>query len=86
MLTRIGFADRFSISKMDGLQVLKMDGLQEPENLFIQMQDATDVLAYRNRHNCLGLVVLASCHAKCRLTMFSCKSSGSSNDTTYNSV
>lgn len=31
-------------------------------------------MAYRNRHCCWGLVVLA---ARCRFTMFSCKNSGS---------
>jgi hypothetical protein len=33
------------------------------------------MMAYRNRHDCWG------CDAKCRFTMFSCKNSGSTNDT-----
>ena len=37
-------------------------------------------MAYRNRHGCWGLVVLAGCDARCRFTMFSCKNSGSTND------
>jgi hypothetical protein len=42
--------------------------------------EVKDVMAYRNRHDCWGLVVLAGCDAKCRFTMFSCKNSGSTND------
>lgn len=39
-----------------------------------------DVMAYRNRHDCWGLVVMAGCDADCRFTIFSCKASGSTND------
>lgn len=39
-----------------------------------------DVMAYRNRHGCWGLVVLAGCDARCKFTMFSCMNSGSTND------
>jgi hypothetical protein len=42
--------------------------------------EAEDIMAYRNRHGCWGLVVLAGCDARCRFTMFSCKNSGSTND------
>ena len=37
-------------------------------------------LAYRNRKDCFGLVVIAGCDSACRFHMFSCKSSGSTND------
>jgi len=43
--------------------------------------EVTDVMAYRNRHDCWGLVVLAGCDARCNFTMFSCVNSGSTNDT-----
>jgi hypothetical protein len=43
--------------------------------------EVTDVMAYRNRHDCWGVVVLAGCDARCRFTMFSCMNSGSTNDT-----
>jgi hypothetical protein len=43
--------------------------------------EVDDVMAYRNRHGCWGLVVLAGCDAHCKFTMFSCKNSGSTNDT-----
>ena len=36
--------------------------------------------AYRNRHGCFGIVVLAGCDAMCRFHMFSCVSAGSTND------
>lgn len=39
-----------------------------------------DVTAYRNRHGCWGLVVLAGCDADCRYNIFSCVNSGSTND------
>mgnify|MGYP003387012646 CR=1 FL=1 len=42
--------------------------------------EVTDVMSYRNRHGCWGLVVLAGCDAQCRFTMWSCKNSGSTND------
>eukprot|EP01036_Dinobryon_divergens_P029172 gene29172-38236_t len=42
--------------------------------------EVEDIMAYRNRHGCWGLVVLAGCDARCRFTMFSCKNSGSTND------
>jgi hypothetical protein len=38
------------------------------------------ITTYRNRKNCWGLVVLAGCDAKCKFTMVSVKSSGSTND------
>ena len=44
--------------------------------------EVSDITAYRNRHGCWGLVVLAGCDAKCRFTMFSCVNSGSTNDCT----
>jgi hypothetical protein len=44
-------------------------------------KEVDDVMAYRNRHGCWGLVVLAGCDARCRFTMFSCKNCGSTNDT-----
>ena len=37
-------------------------------------------MAFRNRKNCFGIVVLAGCDSECRFRMFSCKSSGSTND------
>jgi hypothetical protein len=43
--------------------------------------EVTDVMAYRNRHDCWGIVILAGCDAHCRFSMFSCKNSGSTNDT-----
>ena len=36
--------------------------------------------AYRNRHECFGMVVLAGCDARMRFHMFSCLSAGSTND------
>ena len=39
-----------------------------------------DVMAYRNRHGCWGLVVLAGCDVNCKFNIFSCKNSGSTND------
>jgi hypothetical protein len=42
--------------------------------------EVDDVMAYRNRHDCWGLVVLAGCDARCYFTMFSCINSGSTND------
>lgn len=44
--------------------------------------EVDDVMAYRNRHDCWGLVVLAGCDARCRFSMFSCINSGSTNDVT----
>ena len=44
------------------------------------LSEVDDIMAYRNRHGCWGLVVLAGCDARCRFTMFSCKNSGSTND------
>jgi hypothetical protein len=43
--------------------------------------EVTDIMSYRNRHDCWGLVVLAGCDANLRYTMFSCVNSGSTNDT-----
>ena len=42
--------------------------------------EVRDVMAYRNRHGCWGLVVLAGCDADCRFNIFSCMNSGSTND------
>jgi hypothetical protein len=42
--------------------------------------EVDDITAYRNRHDCWGLVVLAGCDANCMFNMFSCKSAGSTND------
>jgi hypothetical protein len=42
--------------------------------------EVTDVMSYRNRHDCWAILVLAGSDAKCRFTMFSCMSSGSTND------
>lgn len=42
--------------------------------------EVTDIMSYRNRHDCWGFVVLARCDARCRFTMFSCMNSGSTND------
>jgi len=42
--------------------------------------EVDEIVAYRNRHDCWGLVVLAGCDARCRFTMFSCKNCGSTND------
>jgi hypothetical protein len=42
--------------------------------------EVNDIMSYRNRHECWGLVVLAGCDANCIFTMFSCKSAGSTND------
>lgn len=42
--------------------------------------EVDDIMAYRNRHDCWGLVVLAGCDAHCRFTMWSCQNSGSTND------
>lgn len=38
-------------------------------------------MSYRNRHECLGIVVLAGCFADLKFGMFSCVSCGSTNDT-----
>ena len=35
---------------------------------------------YRNRHECFGIVILAGCDAKTKFLMWSCKSTGSTND------
>jgi hypothetical protein len=43
-------------------------------------KEVQDIMAYRNRHDCWGLVVLAGCDARCRFTMFSCMNTGSTND------
>jgi hypothetical protein len=40
------------------------------------------VASYRNRKQCFGLVVLAGCDSKCKFTMLSVKSSGSTHDCT----
>lgn len=45
-------------------------------------EEVADAISYRNRKNCWGVVVLAGCDAELRYTMFSVKSSGSTNDTT----
>jgi hypothetical protein len=37
-------------------------------------------MAYRNRHGCFGIVVLAGCYADLKFGMFSCVSCGSTND------
>jgi len=42
--------------------------------------EVDNTMAYRNRHGCWGLVVMAGCDARCRFTMFSLVSSGSTND------
>jgi hypothetical protein len=42
--------------------------------------EVDDIMAYRNRHGCWGVVVLAGCDARCRFTMFSAKNTGSCND------
>lgn len=42
--------------------------------------EVSDIMSYRNRHDCWGLVVLAGCDSKLRYTMFSCINSGSTND------
>lgn len=44
--------------------------------------EVTDTISYRNRKNCWGVVVLAGCDSELRYTMFSVKSSGSTNDVT----
>jgi hypothetical protein len=44
------------------------------------VSEVGDVNAYRNRHGCWGLVILAGCDARCRFLMWSCKNSGSTND------
>ena len=33
-------------------------------------REVEDIMAYRNRHGCWGLVVLAGCDARCRFTTF----------------
>ena len=45
--------------------------------------EVADVMSYRNRHDCWGLVVLAGCDAHCRFTVFSCKNSGSIKKTVF---
>lgn len=42
--------------------------------------EVDNVMAYRNRHGCWGLVVMAGCDAHCRFNMFSMVSAGSTND------
>lgn len=42
--------------------------------------EAEAVTSYRNRHGCWGLVVMAGCDARCKFSMFSVISSGSTND------
>jgi len=44
--------------------------------------EVRDIMSFRNRHDCWGLVVLAGCDARCYFTMFSCINSGSTNDST----
>ena len=55
-----------------------MVGLLKQES-HLDRSEVVDVMAYRNRHDCWGLVVLAGCDARCRFTMFSCKNCGSTN-------
>lgn len=43
-------------------------------------QEVTNQLAYRNRHGCWGIVILAGCEANTKFRMFSCVSSGSTHD------
>ena len=45
-----------------------------------QKHEVSDPLAYRNRHDCWGIVVLAGCDSNLRFRMFSAISSGSTND------
>ena len=42
--------------------------------------EVENVMAYRNRHDCWGIVIIAGCDSKTRFTMWSCKSAGSTND------
>lgn len=42
--------------------------------------ETTDIMAYRNRHDCWGLVVLAGCDAHCKFHMFNVANSGSTHD------
>ena len=74
-------ADEFSILSHDELKgcVTAIDGwVAQSRKPF--PSEVVDIMAYRNRHGCWGLVVLAGCDARCRFTMFSCKNSGSTND------
>jgi hypothetical protein len=45
-----------------------------------QRGEVDNPMAYRNRHGCFGLVVLAGCDARLRFHMFSVVSTGSTND------
>jgi hypothetical protein len=45
-----------------------------------QATEVDNPMAYRNRHGCWGLVVLAGCDAELRFRMFSAVSTGSTND------
>jgi hypothetical protein len=42
--------------------------------------EVENVMSYRNRHDCWGIVIIAGCDAKTRFTMWSCVSAGSTND------
>eukprot|EP01032_Pedospumella_encystans_P029721 gene29721-33555_t len=42
--------------------------------------ETQNVMAFRNRHDCWGMVVLAGCDSNCRYSMFSCIATGSTND------
>lgn len=43
-------------------------------------KEVENVMAYRNYHDCWGIVILAGCDSKTRFNMWSCKSTGSTND------
>lgn len=68
----------FSHGAMNGC-VMAIDGwVARTRKPYVTEVDA--VTAYRNRHGCWGLVVMAGCDARCRFNMFSVISSGSTND------
>jgi hypothetical protein len=44
------------------------------------LAETEDIISFRNRHACWGIVVLAGCDSKTRYMMFNCFSTGSTND------
>jgi hypothetical protein len=42
--------------------------------------EVENIVSYRNRKDCFGIVVLAGCDSQCKFHMFSCISAGSTND------
>lgn len=68
----------FSKGHMTGC-VLAIDGLVIKTRV-PYTSEVENINAYHNRHDCFGLVVLAGCDSNLKFNLFSCCSSGSTND------